>query len=46
MASSAVTVGVGLFHLLPRRAVEAVVAVLFLLGAVFAIREAPKRKKP
>ena len=36
----AVTVGVGLFHLLPRRAVEVVVATLFLVGAVLAFREA------
>ena len=35
----ATTIGVGLFHLLPRRAVNAVVAVLFLAGAVYAFRE-------
>jgi putative Ca2+/H+ antiporter (TMEM165/GDT1 family) len=35
----AVTIGVGIFHLLPHRAVEAFVAVLFLLGAVLAYRE-------
>ena len=36
----AVTVGVGLFHLLPHRAVEAFVTLLFLGGAVLAFREA------
>ncbi|MDQ6698429.1 MAG: TMEM165/GDT1 family protein [Actinomycetota bacterium] len=36
----AVTLGVGLFQLLPHRAVEALVAVLFLVGAVLAFREA------
>ena len=35
----AVTVGVALFHLLPRRAVDAVVAALFLFGAVYALVE-------
>jgi Ca2+/H+ antiporter, TMEM165/GDT1 family len=35
----AVSVGVGLFHLLPHRAVDALVAVLFALGAVLAFRE-------
>jgi Ca2+/H+ antiporter, TMEM165/GDT1 family len=39
----AITVGVGLFHLLPRRAVDAVVAVLFLGGAVYAFREGFKQ---
>jgi putative Ca2+/H+ antiporter (TMEM165/GDT1 family) len=34
----AVTAG-GILHLLPRRAVEAAVAVLFLLGAILLIRE-------
>jgi putative Ca2+/H+ antiporter (TMEM165/GDT1 family) len=34
----AVTIGVSLFHLLPHRVVEGVVAVLFLVGAVWAIR--------
>jgi len=32
----AVTVGVALFHLLPRRAVDAVVAAAFLAGAVYS----------
>ena len=36
----ATTIGVGLFHLLPHRVVGALVAALFLLGAVFAWREA------
>jgi putative Ca2+/H+ antiporter (TMEM165/GDT1 family) len=35
----ATTVGVGLVHLLPHRAVEAVVAGLFVLGAVLVARE-------
>ncbi|MBV9042787.1 MAG: TMEM165/GDT1 family protein, partial [Acidimicrobiia bacterium] len=35
----ATTIGVALFAVLPHRAVEAVVAVLFLLGAVYAWRE-------
>ena len=38
----ATTVGVALFAVLPHRAVEAVVATLFLLGAVYAWREATK----
>lgn len=37
----ATTIGVGLFRLLPERALEAVVAVMFLVGAVFALREKP-----
>jgi putative Ca2+/H+ antiporter (TMEM165/GDT1 family) len=35
----ATTIGVGLFHLLPHRVVEAVVAVLFLIGSVLAFKE-------
>jgi putative Ca2+/H+ antiporter (TMEM165/GDT1 family) len=35
----AVSIGVGLFHLLPHRAVDGFVAVLFALGAVLAFRE-------
>ena len=35
----AATVGVGLVHLLPHRAVEALVAGLFALGAVLVLRE-------
>jgi putative Ca2+/H+ antiporter (TMEM165/GDT1 family) len=37
----ATTIGVGLFNLLPKRMLEAVVAVMFLVGAVFALREKP-----
>ena len=37
----AITIGVGLFHLVPHRALEAIVAALFLGGAVFALREDP-----
>jgi putative Ca2+/H+ antiporter (TMEM165/GDT1 family) len=36
----ATTVGVGLFNLLPKRAVDLIVMALFLLGAGFAFREA------
>ncbi|HZQ85672.1 MAG TPA: TMEM165/GDT1 family protein [Acidimicrobiales bacterium] len=35
----AVTVGVAMFHLLPRRAVDGAVAALFLFGAVYALVE-------
>jgi len=35
----AVTVGVAMFHLLPRRAVDAAVAALFLFGAMYALVE-------
>jgi putative Ca2+/H+ antiporter (TMEM165/GDT1 family) len=35
----AVTIGTAIFHLVPHRAVEAIVSVLFLIGAVLAIRE-------
>ena len=38
----ATTVGVALFAVLPRRAVDATVAVLFLFGAVYAWREGTK----
>jgi putative Ca2+/H+ antiporter (TMEM165/GDT1 family) len=38
----AVTVGVALFALLPHRAVDAVVAAMFLLGAAYAWREGTK----
>ena len=38
-AAIAVTVGAGLFALLPTRAVDAVVAVLFLAGAIYAFME-------
>jgi putative Ca2+/H+ antiporter (TMEM165/GDT1 family) len=36
----AVTIGVALFHLLPHRVVDAIVAVMFLVGAALALREA------
>src|SRR4051794_19344239 len=38
----ATTIGVGLFHVLPHRAVEAFVTLLFAAGAVFAFLEAAK----
>ncbi len=38
----ATTIGVGLFHLLPRRAVDGVVGALFAFGAVYAWREGTK----
>jgi putative Ca2+/H+ antiporter (TMEM165/GDT1 family) len=42
----AVTVGVALFEVLPRRAVSAVVAALFLAGAVYAWFEGIKDEEP
>jgi putative Ca2+/H+ antiporter (TMEM165/GDT1 family) len=41
----ATTIGVALFHLLPHRVLEAVVAVMFLAGAVLALREAAKERR-
>ena len=42
----AVTIAVALFAVLPKRAVDAVVAGLFLFGAVYAWREgAPRRER-
>jgi len=41
----ATTVGVGLFRLLPHRAVNAVVAVLFGLGAVYSWRQAAEEEQ-
>ena len=38
----AVTIGTALFHLLPKRALDVLVAVMFLGGAVLALREAVK----
>jgi putative Ca2+/H+ antiporter (TMEM165/GDT1 family) len=38
-AAIATTIGVGLFHLLPHRAVEGIVAALFVAGAVYAFVE-------
>src|SRR4029077_14451986 len=35
----ATTIGVGLFHLVPHRALEGVVAALFLAGAIYALAE-------
>jgi putative Ca2+/H+ antiporter (TMEM165/GDT1 family) len=39
----AVTIGVALFHLLPHRALEAIVAAMFFVGAILALREARKQ---
>ncbi len=41
----AVTIGVALFRLLPHRALDAVVAAMFVVGAALALREAAKEKK-
>ncbi len=41
----ATTIGVALFHLLPQRALEAVVAGMFLVGAALALREAAKERR-
>jgi Ca2+/H+ antiporter, TMEM165/GDT1 family len=41
----AVSVGVALFTILPRRAVDAVAAVIFLVGAGLAIREARRERQ-
>jgi Ca2+/H+ antiporter, TMEM165/GDT1 family len=41
----AVSVGVAVFTILPHRAVDAVVAVIFLLGAGLAIREARRERQ-
>lgn len=40
----AVTIGVALFHLLPHRVVDAIVAAMFFGGAVLALREARKER--
>jgi putative Ca2+/H+ antiporter (TMEM165/GDT1 family) len=40
----AVTIGVAIFHLLPHRAVQAIVAAMFFIGAVLALREARKER--
>ena len=40
----AVTVGVALFHVLPKRALNAFVAAMFLVGAVLALLEARKER--
>jgi putative Ca2+/H+ antiporter (TMEM165/GDT1 family) len=41
----AVTIGVAIFHLLPHRAVQALVAAMFFVGAVLALREARKERQ-
>jgi putative Ca2+/H+ antiporter (TMEM165/GDT1 family) len=41
----ATTIGVALFHLLPHEALDAVVAGLFLGGALLALREAAKERR-
>jgi putative Ca2+/H+ antiporter (TMEM165/GDT1 family) len=38
----ATTIGVALFHLVPHRVLDGIVAFMFLVGAVLAIREARK----
>jgi putative Ca2+/H+ antiporter (TMEM165/GDT1 family) len=40
----AVTIGVALFHLLPHRAVQGIVAGMFFAGALLALREAGKER--
>ncbi len=40
----AVTIGVALFHLLPHRALEVIVAAMFFTGGVLALREARKQE--
>ncbi len=40
----AVTIGVALFHLLPHRALQAIVAAMFFVGGVLALREARKAR--
>jgi putative Ca2+/H+ antiporter (TMEM165/GDT1 family) len=42
----ATTVGVGLFKLLPHRAVDGIVALLFLFGAVYAWIESTRDEEP
>src|SRR5580692_2298709 len=41
----ATTIGVALFHVLPKRAVDSVVAGLFLVGAALALREGLHERK-
>ena len=41
----ATTIGVALFHLLPQRALDALVAGMFLAGAALALREAAKERQ-
>jgi putative Ca2+/H+ antiporter (TMEM165/GDT1 family) len=40
----ATTVGVALFHLLPKRVLQALVAAMFLAGALLALREVAKER--
>jgi Ca2+/H+ antiporter, TMEM165/GDT1 family len=41
----ATTIGVALFHLIPHRILDGVVAVMFLAGAALALREATKEEE-
>jgi putative Ca2+/H+ antiporter (TMEM165/GDT1 family) len=41
----ATTIGVALFHLVPHRVLDGVVAFMFLVGAILAIREARKAEQ-
>jgi putative Ca2+/H+ antiporter (TMEM165/GDT1 family) len=41
----ATTIGVALFHLVPHRVLDGIVAFMFLVGAVLAIREARKEEQ-
>ena len=41
----ATTIGVALFHLVPHRVLEGIVAFMFVVGAVLAIREARKERE-
>ena len=41
----AVTIGVALFHLLPHRVLEIIVAAMFAIGGVLALREAMKQRQ-
>jgi Ca2+/H+ antiporter, TMEM165/GDT1 family len=41
----ATTIGVALFHLIPHRILEGIVALMFLVGAALAIREARKEEQ-
>ena len=41
----AVTIGVALFHLLPHRVLEIIVAAMFAIGGVLALREAIKQRQ-
>jgi putative Ca2+/H+ antiporter (TMEM165/GDT1 family) len=41
----ATTIGVALFHLVPHRVLDGIVAFMFLVGAILAIREARKEQQ-